>query len=584
MAETPTSADPKPFDRPGLIAPTIAVSLYWAITIGSRNFDLPTSIGFFTFFGSSLLLFLAFSFGWLLRRRRGGFLRPDGFAVFVVGMTATAFLIDKSLGGMNILLLVVPWVLTLWTVWLLVAAKASPSFRERGWWVTLVPAFAFFLMLRSDGLTLTSGWEFRWRWTPDGESKFLAERNSASPGAKSASIADAAPLVLQPGDWPGFRGPERDGVVRGQKINADWNKTPPRKLWRQRCGPAWSSLTVVGDNVYTQEQRDRDEVVVCYDASTGSERWVHADVVRFYDTQAGAGPRATPTFAGGRLYSLGATGVLNCLDAATGRLVWTRQAAREAEAPNPLWGFASSPLVTDGVVVVFVGGKGPRSLLAYRVEDGAPAWTAEAGVSGYGSPHRAALGGKQQVLFFSNMALKSFDPKSGAVLWEFPAAANGAARPLQPQIVGDRQVLVSSEADMGLVLLDAIKPGESTVTEHWSSHKLKSSFNDLVVYRGFAYGFDKALVACIDLANGAQKWKGGRYGYGQMVLLEDQGLLLVQGESGELALLAATPKGHEEHGRIQAIEGKSWNHPAVVRGRIYVRNAEEIACYDASAK
>src|SRR5258708_2547593 len=202
----------KPLDRPGLWAPSIAVLLFWGITFGSRPASLPTSLDFFTFFGSAAVLFLAFVFGWLLRRRRGGVLRSDGFGVFIVGMIATSYFIHKSLSGMNILLLVVPYVLTVWTIWLLVARNASPRIREGGWRIMLGAAFAFFLMLRSDGLTLTSGWEFRWRWTPAGEARFLAERKEASPGLKAASTVATSSVVLESGDWPGFRGPQRDGV------------------------------------------------------------------------------------------------------------------------------------------------------------------------------------------------------------------------------------------------------------------------------------------------------------------------------------------------------------------------------------
>ncbi|HMP08458.1 MAG TPA: PQQ-binding-like beta-propeller repeat protein, partial [Lacipirellulaceae bacterium] len=175
------------------------------------------------------------------------------------------------------------------------------------------------------------------------------------------NVAEAPPLQATAEDWPGFRGAQRDGVVRGTSIRTDWDAAPPVRLWKRRVGPGWSSIVVVGNRLYTQEQRGENEAVVCCDADTGRPVWVHEDAARFAEAMGGVGPRATPTFHEGRVYSLGATGVLNCLDAATGRLRWSRNVADDGQGRVPYWGFCSSPLIVDDCVIVFAGGGGDRN-------------------------------------------------------------------------------------------------------------------------------------------------------------------------------------------------------------------------------
>jgi outer membrane protein assembly factor BamB len=387
------------------------------------------------------------------------------------------------------------------------------------------------------------------------------------------------PFELQPGDWPGFRGPNRDSVVHGVKLATDWNTSPPHAVWRRRVGPAWSSFVAVGDRLFTQEQRGEMETVVCLAAETGQEFWAHEDPARFSDGQAGAGPRATPTFDAGRIYSFGATGLLNCLDAATGSAIWTRDVTRDCDGQAPMWGFSSSPLIVDGMVVVYAGGTIDQALLAYRANSGELAWKAVTGEVSYSSPQLASIGGQEQILFLSERGLTSVAPDSGDVLWNHEALHPKIWRAVQPRLVGDSQVLIGSE-DLGLVLLDVAQAdGDWIARQQWISTAIQPAFSDFVVHDGHAYGFDGSIFCCTDLATGSRRWKGGRYGHGQVLLLADQPLLVVLGETGEAVLLAARPDKHEELGRFQAIEGKTWNHPVIAHGRLYVRNDVEMACY-----
>ena len=289
---------------------------------------------------------------------------------------------------------------------------------------------------------------------------------------------------------------------------------------------------------------------------------------------------ATPTFDAGRLYTYGATGILNCLDAATGKLIWTRDVVTETNAPLPMWGFSSSPLVADGLVVVFAGGADDQGLVAYHAESGEPAWSAATGPISYSTAQRVTLAGQPQVLLLSDTSMVAVDLASGTPLWRYDANGSGVWRVVQPRQLGDDQVLVGSE-DLGLRLLDVARQDQAwTATEHWKTLAMRPAYNDYVVVDNVAYGFDKGIFCALDLSTGKRLWKAGRYGFGQVLLLRPQNLLVVLSERGEVVLLAANPKEHEELGRFQAIEGKTWNHPVVVRGRLYVRNDSEMAAFE----
>jgi outer membrane protein assembly factor BamB len=559
--------------RPPRVWPAfVALALFWAYFFGCDWVELTTPVKFFSRLGAVALLTLVFLIWWWANRRVGLADKLLGFAAAVLGGAAANFLYHPSMAQFGLIFFPWPVVLTAWAVWVAVARSAPSGVRRLGLVMVPLLAWAPFALIRTQGIDGEQRGETYWRWTPTPEQLFLAET------IPSGKVREAP--ALAPGDWPGFRGPHRDSVVRGVRINPDW-KAPPKPLWRHRVGPGWSSVAVVGERLFTQEQRGEREAVVCYEAATGKQVWAHEDPLRFWDQVSGAGPRATPTFADGRLYTLGATGLLNCLDAVTGQRYWSRDVAAEAPAKVPLWGFSSSPLVTDGVVIAFAGGDSQRQLLAYRADTGEPAWAAPAGTMSYGSPQRVTLGGRPQVLFFSERALSAYDAATGRVLWEHSAHAPGATRAVQPQALGDGQVVISSEMDIGVALLDVRRDGDSwAASQLWAGREMKPSFNDFVVHEGHAYGFDGAMFCCLDLGAGTRRWKGGRYGHGQVLLLADQGLLLVTTEKGEAVLLRANPERLEELGRFQAVRGKTWNHPVVAHGRLFVRNGEEMACYE----
>jgi hypothetical protein len=306
--------------------------------------------------------------------------------------------------------------------------------------------------------------------------------------------------------------------------------------------------------------------------------WRHRDPVRFWESNAGAGPRGTPTLSGGRVYAFGATGILNALDARTGAAVWSRNVATDTGRAVPDWGFASSPLVMDDVVVVAASG----TLAGYGVATGKPRWVGPRQFGSYSSPHRATIDGVTQVLLLSGSGAISVAPASGAPLWQHKWEGGGTTI-VQPALTDDGNIVINGIAatgGQGTRRLAVSHTGSAwNVEERWTSNGLKPYFNDFVVHKGHAYGFDGNILASISLEDGVRKWKGGRYGNGQLVVLADQDLLLVLSDEGELALVSATPDQFKELARFKAIEGKTWNHPAVIGDLLLVRNGEEMAAF-----
>ena len=578
-----------PARRPALrVWPALAfVAFLWAFMVISTRLEIQM---FFRFLGQTaalLLVLLSFLIWWLTRRRLPRGERWLAVGALFAAVVVTMVLSHKSMGIMPIFG-GLPWLLTGWAVWLLLT-RSHPDdpgrsrTRRAGMLVIPFLAMGAFLLLRMEGLRGDGMPQYHWRWTPSAEDRFFAGGTAPTTAGATAPTTRSAALALQPGDWPGFRGPNRDANVPGLRIATDWDAHPPKKLWSQHVGPAWSSITVVDGRAFTQEQRGETELVVCRDADSGAQLWAHDDPGRFEESLSGAGPRATPTFDNGRLYTLGASGTLNCLDGATGQRVWSKDIKADAQAKVPDWGFSSSPLVVNGKVVVYAGGKANKSLLAYDADTGSLAWAAPAGTWSYSSPQLATINGREQVLYLSDAGVTAVDPAGGAVLWEHKMP-NGGPRSTQPIALASNLILANYGLESATVLVEVpsggADAGAQKPVEKWSSRNLKPPFNDLVVHNGYVYGFDGSIFTCVDLKDGSRKWKKGRYGAGQVMLLPDQPVLLVTSEQGEAVLVAADPEKHVELGRFQAVTGKTWNHPAIARGKLYVRSADEMAGYE----
>ncbi len=550
---------------------------------------------------------------WLFLSRAPWSERLGAIALMIIGLFATRRIIHESIAGgaMGFLfpILAIPVLSLALVAWAVATRRLADAPRRATMAATILAACGAMALIRTGGFTASFQNDLHWRWTKTPEERLIAQsalepvapppvpaaaaapekspmapsgnEPAGRPAATAATLPPATAVSLPPatakletaGEWPGFRGPHRDGVVPGVRIKTDWTASPPVAIWRRPIGPGWSSFAVHGGLIYTQEQRGADEVVACYQLATGKPVWVHRDPARFYESNGGPGPRGTPTLSNGRVYTFGATGIVNVLDAGSGAVVWSRNAASETGTKTPDWGFASSPLVVDDVVLVAVSGH----LAAYDLATGAPRWTGPARGVSYSSPHPATIDGVAQALLLSSVGVASFAPADGTLLWEHPWKGYPI---VQPALTPDGNVLISVSDQSGTRRLAAAHgAGGWTVEERWTSKGLKPYFNDFVVHNGHAFGFDGSILACIDLKDGQRKWKGGRYGNGQLILLSDQDLLLVLSEEGELALVAAATDQFTELARFPAMEGKTWNHPVLVGDVLLVRNGQEMVAF-----
>jgi outer membrane protein assembly factor BamB len=520
--------------------------------------------------------FLALAIWWLFASRlrwadRGLVL----FACVAAGVAMWLFR-DPTLAVMGIVLFALPVVTTAWVVWLVVTPFLRWRFRRLGLLVVFLLGWGYFDLVRFEGVTGSFKAEFAYRWQPTAEQQYLAESASTNIPVPTATL-----LTLEPGDWPGFRGPNRDSRLTGVRIATDWKTHPPRLLWRHRVGPGWSSFAVVGTRAYTQEQHGSNELVVCYDVNTGNRIWVHSDAARFSEDIGGPGPRATPTFHEGRIYAQGAAGHLNCLDAATGQVVWSRDIVADSGAKVPQWGYAASPLVADKVVTVFAGAADGKSVLGYQASTGELAWSAGEGQYSYASTQLTRLGGVEQVLFASDTGVTAFQPADGKVVWKYDwPLETMMARIVQPALLGETDLLIGSPFGKGTRRVrfkrDADRWSDQRI---WESPAISPYFNDFVIQANHLYGFEGSFFTCVGLEDGKRRWKERGYGNGQVLLLTDQNLLLVLSEKGEVALVEANPERRTEVARFQAITGKTWNHPVLAHNKLLVRNGEEAACF-----
>jgi outer membrane protein assembly factor BamB len=593
------AGEPAP-QRPLRLWPgVVAVALQWLAWFVVPIF-VPEALLYCLMAGA--LAALAILVWWAFFSRAPRLERWGAVPLMIVASVATFRLIDKSIAtgmmGFMFTMYSIPILSLALVAWAVFSRRLPTGPRRVSLAATILLVCLGWTLLRTNGISGEGHADLAWRWTKTHE-QLLVARTSGQPAALPGAAMPAKtpverPVAGQPenrpvappqtavaakkaAEWPGFRGPGRDSIIPGTRLATDWSTSPPLELWRRPIGPGWSSFAVRGDLLYTQEQRGEEEVVACYNATTGAPVWAHRDAARFWESNAGAGPRATPTLHDGRVYTFGATGIVNALDAGDGAVSWSRNAASDTGAKAPGWGFASSPLVVGDLVIVAAAGR----LVAYDIATGAPRWLGPAGGDSYSSPHLAVVDGVTQVLLMSDLGATSVAPEDGRLLWKHQWPSD--TRIMQPAVTADGDVLMSAGDGMGGIGMRRIAvahgPGGWTTAERWTSTGLKSSFNDFVVHDGHVFGFDGAYLACLDAKDGKRTWKGGHYGHGQLVLLRDQGLLLVLSEEGQLALVKAAADQFTELAHLPAIEGKTWNHPVLVGDRLLVRNGNEMVAF-----
>ncbi len=319
--------------------------------------------------------------------------------------------------------------------------------------------------------------------------------------------------------------------------------------------------------------------MAAYDIATGREKWSNSWKAHFSESMGGDGPRTTPVYDGGRVYALGAEGELRVLDADTGKVIWNKNILKDNGAENLTWAQAASPLIVDGKVIVLPGGPDGKSVVAYDKRTGEPLWSALDDVQAYAAPIVTTLAGQRQLVVVSAQRVVGLTPDAGKLLWELPWVTEYNANATIPIVVSPNRFFISSGYDHGAAVIELSPDEDSKFSTRvvWQNKKMKTKFNDSVLYQGHIYGLDEGILACIDAETGVQKWKGGRCGYGQILLAS--GHLVVLSEQGELALVKADTAGHKEVAKFEAISGKTWNHPAISGGVLLVRNTEEMAAF-----
>ncbi len=379
-------------------------------------------------------------------------------------------------------------------------------------------------------------------------------------------------------DWPQFRGINRDGVSREAGLLKSWPDDGPKVLWKVPIGDGYSAISVAGGRLYTMYNDGADEIVAAHDPATGKRIWRFRSDSAYSDSM-GSGPRATPVVDGGLVYTMGARGQLNALDAKTGKRVWGVDITREYGAKSPQWGISTTPLVEGNLLLVDVGGSSGKSAVALDKKTGKLVWAAQSDKAGYSAPIAITVGGVRQVIFFTATSVASLSPKDGRLFWRTPWRTDWDVNAATPLFVPPDKLFVSSGYDTGSALFQ-IKAGggRAGIEEVWRNRGMKNQFSSSVLHNGTIYGFDNATLKAINAATGEDRWRQRGFGHGSLILAD--GHLYVLSDRGKLALVEVSPEEYREKGSFDPLSGKCWTAPVLANGVLYIRNEQEMMALD----
>ena len=385
-------------------------------------------------------------------------------------------------------------------------------------------------------------------------------------------------------EWPQWQGPTRDNISQETGWLKNWPEGGPDIVWRIPIGEGYSGISIVDGRIYTMHSEGEDEFAVCLDASDGAEIW-RSRTDDNYQSGEGSGPRSTPAVDGEAVYVLSAKGKLYCLDASNGEKVWGHDFVTEFESGMPGFGFSTSPIIEGDSLLIEAGGKNGKSIVAFDKGTGAILWTSHTDGAGYSSPIVIDSNGVRQAIFLTGKSLVSVSPADGTIYWKHVPWPTGndinAAVPIL--LPGDR-IFVSAAYDKGSVLLQMKSDGdEMSVEEVWRSHDVMENWMSSSVLLGeYLYGFDEAILKCIEASTGEQKW--AHRGFDRGTLLLADGHLIILGEGGNLGIAEASPSEYKGIAETQLLEGRCFTPPTFVGGKLYLRNQKELVCVDLSAK
>jgi outer membrane protein assembly factor BamB len=377
-------------------------------------------------------------------------------------------------------------------------------------------------------------------------------------------------------DWNHYRGPDYNGISKETGWTDHWPAEGPRQLWKASIGTGFSSVSVSQDRVFAIGNEHSQDVVRCLDAATGREVWKQS-----YESPADplyyeGGPSATPTVAGGRVFTFSKKGVANCYTAADGKLVWSTNLATGLGLKAPMWGFAGSPCVQGNRVVLNAGAAG----VCLDAATGEPIWKSDTSASGYSTPVPFEYGGKKCVILFEAQTVSAVTVDKGEVVWSYPWKTLYDVNAADP-VPFSNKVFVTSGYERGCAVFE-VNGGETR--KIWENKNIRGHFTSPVLLDGFIYGIDggagnDAQLKCLDAATGETKWSVDKVGTGG--LFAAAGKLVVLGAAGELMAGDLSPKSFAPASRAQVLGGKCWTVPVLSGGRIYARNAKgDLVCLD----
>jgi outer membrane protein assembly factor BamB len=390
----------------------------------------------------------------------------------------------------------------------------------------------------------------------------------------------AAAAQVAPGDWPQWRGPNRDGISKESGLLKQWAPEGPPLVWKASgAGGGYSSFAVAGGRLYTMGLRGAREYVIAFDVATGKEVWATAHGSAFRNDR-GDGPRGTPTVDGATLYALGGNGDLSAMDAKTGRIIWTMNVLQKFGGENITWGISESPLVIGEKILVNPGGPG-ASIVALNKKDGSLIWKSQSDRSGYSSAIPVKIGDTTQVVFFTHQRAIGLDLKDGKLLWEYDRAANDVANVATPVARGNR-IFISSDYGTGAGLVEIKADGKAQ--EVYFTKDMRNHHSSSILIGDHLYGFSSGILTAMRFDTGEVAWKDRSVGKGSLVYAD--GNLYALSENGVVGLIEATPEGYREKGRFRITQNSlpTWTHPVVAGGRLYLRDQDTIYAYDLRAK
>lgn len=381
------------------------------------------------------------------------------------------------------------------------------------------------------------------------------------------------------GEWPQWRGSNRDGVSGESGLLKQWPAEGPPLVWKTSvAGQGYSSLSISEGRIFTQGARGDREFVIAIDVATGKLLWETVSGRRFGNNR-GDGPRGTPTLDGDRLYALGANGDLSCLEISTGRKIWAVNLLEEFGGSNIRWGISESPLVLGDRVLVNAGGP-DSSIVALNKMDGSLIWKSQSDKAGYSSAVPLEINGVTQAIFFTGIRALGVDVDDGRLLWEYGQVSNRTANIATPIVHGNR-VFVSSDYGTGCALLEIKRNGNGFRAEEiYFNQNMKNHHSSSILVGEVLYGYSSAILTALRFDTGEVLWKNRSVGKGSLVYAE--GHLYCFSQNGVVGLVEASPEGYREKGRFSIPQGSlpSWSHPVISDGRLYLRDQDDLYCFD----